>query len=91
MPGVSDTITHTNTKRVNVLERVMCMFLIDSKRFRELLSQSGLSLREFAAKSGLNAATVCKLVRDGERATLKVVGKIARFFNVDTDELILKA
>lgn len=66
------------------------MFQINSKRVRDLLSQNGLSLREFSEKSGLNIATTCKLVRDDGRATLKVVGKIARFFGVDTDELILK-
>ena len=69
----------------------MCMFKVDSARVRALLLQCGLSLREFAAQAGLNVITAGKIVRDNVKVSMKTVGTLAKFFNVDGESLILKA
>ena len=66
------------------------MMKVDSARVRDLLFQRGLSIREFAAQSGLNELTAAKVIRDGATVSTKVVGALAKFFNVDGNSLILK-
>ena len=65
------------------------MFKVDSDKIRSLIFANGLSLNQFAQKAGLNTLTACKLVRDGATATAKTIGTLAKFFNVDGNELIL--
>ena len=67
------------------------MFKVDSDKIRSMIFAKGLSLNQFAQKSGLNALTVCKLVRDGTTTTAKTIGTLAKFFNVDGNNFILKA
>ncbi len=64
------------------------MFKIDSNKIRDMVIKNGMSIRTFAAQCGLSEVTARRLLT-GERATLKIVGKIAKFFNVDADDLIL--
>lgn len=66
------------------------MFKLNAKLVRDFLFQSGLSIREFAEKAGLNAFTAGKIVRDGATVTTKTISALAKFFGVDGDELILK-
>lgn len=67
------------------------MFKVDSDKIRSMIFANGLSLNQFAQKSGLNALTVCKLVRDGTKVSAKTISTLAKFFNVDGNELIIKA
>lgn len=66
------------------------MFKVNSKFIREFIFQRGLSLKEFAEQAGLNQFTAGKIVRDGATASLKTIGLLAKFFNVDGDKLILQ-
>ena len=65
------------------------MFKLNAKLVRRMMIERGLSLRQLAAQSGLNTATAGKLIRDGATASLKTIGTLAKFFNVDGEELIL--
>ena len=56
------------------------MFKLNAKLVRAEILRRGLSLKEFAAQSGLNALTA-----------LKTIGTLANFFGMDGDELILKS
>lgn len=66
------------------------MFKLNAKLVRAEILRRGLSLKEFAAQSGLNALTASKVIRDGASASLKTIGTLANFFGMDGDELILK-
>ena len=65
------------------------MFQIDSAKIRNLIFASGLTLKQFALKVGLNERTTGKLTRDGATATAKTISTLAKFFNVDGNDLIL--
>lgn len=65
------------------------MFKLNAKLVRRMMIERGLSLRQLAMQAGLNTATAGKLIRDGATASLKTIGVLAKFFNVDGDELIL--
>lgn len=67
------------------------MFKIDSDFVRRMIFERGLSLRQFAAQSGLNGLTVAKIVKDGATASAQTIGVLARFFNVDGNSLIRKS
>ena len=45
---------------------------------------------ELARQAKINAATAAKALRDGSRATAKVINALAKFFGVSGNELILK-
>ena len=45
--------------------------------------------RDFAAQAGIGEPTAQRIVRDGERARIVTIGKIAKFFNVDAERLII--
>ena len=66
------------------------MFKINAAVVREEIFKRGLSLREFAAQAGLNVITAGKIVRDNVKVSMKTVGTLAKFFNVDGESLILK-
>ena len=65
------------------------MFKVNTKFVRDCLFQRGLSLREFAAQAVLNVITAGKIVRDNVKVSMKTVGTLAKFFNVDGNDLIL--
>lgn len=67
------------------------MFRINAKLVRDFLFQRRLSLREFANAAQINAFTAAKITRDGATVTAKILAKLAAFFNVDGDALILKS
>ena len=66
------------------------MFKLDAKLVRAEIFKRGLSLREFAEQAGLNVITAGRVIRDGATASMKTVGTLAKFFNVDGESLILK-
>ena len=66
------------------------MFKVDSARVRALLLQSGLPIKAFAQKAGLNVLTVKRALRDGASATIKTIAALAKSFNVDANTLVAK-
>lgn len=66
------------------------MFKVDAGRIRQLTAERGLTITELATQAGLNGLTARKLLSDGYEASLKIVGKLAKFFGVDFNDLILK-
>lgn len=66
------------------------MFKLNAKFVRAEIFRRSLSLKEFASQAGLNEITARKLTRDGATATAKTIGTLAKFFNVDGNELILR-
>lgn len=67
------------------------MFKLNAKLVRAEILRRGLSLKEFAAQSGLNGLTAAKVIRDDTTASLKTISALAKFFNVDGESLILKS
>lgn len=65
------------------------MFKINAKLVRTLIFERGLSLRQLAMQAGLNAATAGKLIRDGAIVSVKTISKLAKFFGVDANTLVL--
>jgi len=57
------------------------------KYFLEKLKSLGMTQLEIAAKSGINQSLICKLIQGGDCNT-KTLVKIARAFNVSTDEVL---
>ena len=67
------------------------MFELNAKLVRDEIYRRGLSIRQFAAMAGISEMTARKIVRDGAKTSIKVVGALSKIFNVDGDNLILKA
>lgn len=65
------------------------MFKINAAFIRNWIFEHGLSLRQFAAQTGLNGLTVAKLVKDGATASMKTIATLATFFDVDGNSLII--
>lgn len=67
------------------------MFELDAVTIRRLYFATGLSLRQFAKASGLHLMTLHNLIHGkATRTTGKIVGTLARYFNVDGEMLLLK-
>jgi len=67
------------------------MFEVDSAMIRRLIVKSGFTAKEFAARAGLNALTVARLIKgDTAKTSIKILGKLAKALNVDSEELIQK-
>ena len=66
------------------------MFKVDSKRIRTILFESGLTVKDFAARCGLNFITARKLTSEDAKAQASVLSRIAKTFNVDAETLLLK-
>lgn len=67
------------------------MFQVDSVIIRRLIVSSGLTTKAFAEKAGLNALTVARLIKgDTAKTSIKILGKLAKALNVDSEELIQK-
>ncbi len=67
------------------------MFNVNTEKFLALLTSRNLSQRQFCMQAGLNAQTVGRIVNDDSRKfTIRVIGTIARFFDVPFESLIRK-
>lgn len=66
------------------------MFTVDTHKIRTLMFAKGIGVYELARQAQLNAGTVAKLLRDNAKATAKTISAVARFFDVDGNELLLK-
>ena len=67
------------------------MFEVDAAMIRRKVADSGLTAKEFAERAELNAMTVTRLINGNTtRASIKVLGKLAKALGVDSETLILK-
>ena len=66
------------------------MFNLNVQMIRRLFFARGLTVREFARQAGINPLTASKVLRPGATVTIRTLGKLAQYFGVDGNELILK-
>lgn len=66
------------------------MYQINARFIRNELFKRKMTAKEFAARVGINALTMARLLKDGTRTQPKIIGKLAEFFGVAGEELILK-
>lgn len=66
------------------------MFELDEKKIRGLMIEHELTIRALARKARITEVTASRLSRKGARATARTLGKIAKAFGVNGEELILK-
>lgn len=66
------------------------MFVVNAKKIRQLMFERELNISALAKAARLNPFTARKIVTDGATATGKVVGRLAKFFGVDGNDLLLK-
>ncbi len=66
------------------------MYQIDARFIRNELFKRSLAAKEMARLVGVNEFTMKKLLKDGATASAKIVGKLAAFFGVEGEQLILK-
>lgn len=64
------------------------MFRVNNNRVLELMIARDLSQRQFALQCGINQVTVAKFIRGNSKLTIKLIGKVARFFNVPISEIL---
>ena len=68
------------------------MFEVDTLLIRRLYFATGLSLRQFAKSTGLHLLTVHNLIHGkATRTTGRVVARLAKYFGVDAETLLLKS
>ena len=67
------------------------MFEVNAPRIRTLMFASGLSATQLAQRAKINPLTARRVIIDGATANVKTIGNLARFFNVDGNELIAPA
>lgn len=58
------------------------------KKFRILLIDSGMNIKEFAAACGLSAVAVGDILNHKTKPTLQTIGKLAKGLNVSAAELL---
>lgn len=58
------------------------------KKFRVLLSDSGMTVKEFAGRSGVTAAAIGQILNHGVKPTLATVGKLAKGLQVSAADLM---
>ena len=64
------------------------MFKVNSSKLRAMLFERGLSVSEFAKAANINAVTARKLFNDGATVNAKVIAALAKFFDVNGNELL---
>ena len=66
------------------------MFIINAKKIRQLMFDRELNISALAKAARLNGFTARKLVHDGARVHGATVGRLAKFFGVNGEDLIMK-
>ena len=62
--------------------------MFSAKRFRVLLADSGMTIKEFAVRSGITAYTIGQILNHGAMPKIRTIGKIARALQVSPAELM---
>ena len=58
------------------------------ERFRELVDEKGISLKECANDMGISYNTLNEVYYCGKNVRMRILIRIAKYFNVSTDYLI---
>ncbi len=58
------------------------------KKFRVLLSDSGMTVKEFAGRSGVTAAAIGQILNHGAKPKLATIGKLAKGLQVSAADLM---
>lgn len=67
------------------------MFTIDAGKIRSLMFEHEVSgVYDLARKAKINNLTAARVLKDGATATTKTIAALAKFFNVNGNDLILK-
>lgn len=66
------------------------MFTVDAALIRDELFKRQMTAKELAEQVGINALTLARLLKDGSKTQAKIIGKLAAFFGLRGDDLILK-
>ena len=59
-----------------------------AKKFRVLLADSGMTIKEFAVRAGITAYTIGQILNHGATPKIRTIGKIARALHVSPAELM---
>lgn len=62
---------------------------IDTKKYGLLLANKGLSVKELAAISGVNAVTLCRIKKGIQVARPQTLGKIAKALDCRVEDFIV--
>ena len=65
------------------------MFIINAKKIRQLMFDRELNISALAKAARLNGFTARKLVHNGARVNGATVGRLAKFFGVNGEDLIV--
>ena len=67
------------------------MFTVDAGKVRSLMFEHEVSgVYDLARKAKINNLTAARVLKDGATATTKTIAALAKFFNVNGNDLILK-
>ena len=61
---------------------------INAKKLLDLMFESGQGIREVAKAAGVSASLLSAAIRHGRQCYLTTIGKLAKYFGVDPNELI---
>lgn len=64
------------------------MFRINASRIRQLMFERELNISALAKAARLNGFTARKIVHDGARVNGATVGRLAKFFGVNGEDLL---
>ena len=66
------------------------MFRLNASRIRQLMFERELNISALAKAAKLNGFTARKIVTDGARVNGATVGRLAKFFGVNGEDLLEK-
>lgn len=67
------------------------MFTIDAGKIRSLMFEHEVSgVYDLARKAKINTVTAARVLKDRATASTKTIAALAKFFNVNGNDLILK-
>lgn len=66
------------------------MYTVNAELVRTLMFERGIGVTALARQAQINAITAARVLKDGAIVKGAIIGKLARFFGVDGNTLILK-
>lgn len=58
------------------------------KKFRILLTDSGMSVKEFSKRSGVTAVAIGQILNHGTKPNIATIGKLAKGLQISSAELM---
>lgn len=62
--------------------------MFSAKKFRVLLTDSGMSVKQFSKKAGVSDVTIGKILNHGTKPKIETVGKLAKGLQVSSEKLM---